>query len=64
MSPLRGILLMITAISLFVVMGSLVKAAVRIPAVAIGGIGTPRSIGSKTVSSGSRDGASRQETRR
>lgn len=32
MSPLRGILLMITAISLFVVMGSLVKAAVRIPA--------------------------------
>ncbi len=32
MSPLRGILLIITAVSLFVVMGSLVKAADRIPA--------------------------------
>jgi len=31
MSSMRGILLMISAISLFVVMGSLVKAAVRIP---------------------------------
>ncbi len=31
-SPLRGILLMMAAISLFVIMGSLVKAAVRIPA--------------------------------
>ncbi len=31
MSPLRGILLMVTAVSLFVIMGSLVKAAVRIP---------------------------------
>ncbi len=32
MSPLRGIVLMVSAVSLFVVMGSLVKAAVRIPA--------------------------------
>ncbi len=32
MSPLRGILLIVTAVSLFVVMGSLVKAADRIPA--------------------------------
>ncbi|MCP3970409.1 MAG: DMT family transporter [Rhodobacteraceae bacterium] len=31
MSPLRGILLFVSAVSLFVVMGSLVKAAVRIP---------------------------------
>ncbi len=31
MSPLRGILLMVTAISLFVIMGSMVKAAARIP---------------------------------
>lgn len=31
MSPLRGILLIIAAISMFVAMGSLVKAAVRIP---------------------------------
>ena len=31
MSPLRGILLMITAIAFFVFMGALVKAAVRIP---------------------------------
>ena len=31
MSPLRGILLMVAAISLFVIMGSLVKAAARIP---------------------------------
>jgi len=31
MSPLRGILLMVTAVSLFVIMGSLVKAAIRIP---------------------------------
>jgi len=32
MAPLRGILLIVTAVSLFVVMGSLVKAADRIPA--------------------------------
>ena len=32
MSPLRGIILMTSAVSLFVIMGSLIKAAVRIPA--------------------------------
>ena len=32
MSPLRGIILMISAISFFAIMGSLIKAADRIPA--------------------------------